>query len=81
MTIVQSTMDFTMIPMDNGVMDNPLNGGKHPNLVSSPSLLKCQPQLTLPRDHSALNAVTQRKLYDEETGVVAAIKVCPKGLG
>jgi len=76
MAIAQSTMDFSMMPMDDSVVDSPSNEGKHPNPMNLAFSLKCRLQLTSPWDHSTLNAMTPQKLYDEEMGVVTTIKVC-----
>jgi len=71
-------MDFLVMSVDDGVMDSPLNGGKHPNSVNLPSPLKCRLQSTSLWDRFVLNAMTQRKFYNEEIGVVESIKVCPR---
>ena len=68
----QSTMDFSTMPVEDGVVDSPPNGGKRPHPVTSPSPLKCRRQSSSPRDGPS---VMQRKLYDEEMGVVAATQV------
>ncbi len=71
----QSTMDFSMMDVDDNVVDSPPNGGKRPVQVNSPSPLKCRPESMSPRDRSKMNPETQRKLYDEEMDLVVADEV------
>ena len=71
----QSTMDFSMKPVNDGVVDSPPNGGKRPFMVCSPSPLKYRPRSTSPQDRSKMNVVMQRKLYDDGMGMVTAQQV------
>jgi hypothetical protein len=76
-TTAQSTMDFSMLPVDDGVVDSPPNGGKRIHHRSgSPSPLKCQLESTSPRICSAVNPVTQRKLYDKDVVIVSEVMGC-----
>lgn len=71
----QSTMDFSMMPVDDGVVDSPPNGRKKLHPVSSPSPLKCHRWSPAPDDHCLVNVVTQKKLYCEGEGVLPIVKV------
>jgi hypothetical protein len=71
----QSTMDFSIMPVDDGVVDSPPNGRKCPHLVCSPSPLKCQRRLPTLDDQIVVNVVTQRKLYCEGEAVMPIVKV------
>ena len=68
----QSTMDFSVMPIDDGVVDSPPNGGKRPNSVSSPSPLKICRRSTSPQERSRMNPESQRKLYSEPTNQLPA---------
>ncbi len=61
----QSTMDFSTMPVDDGVVDSPPNGGKRNIILNSPSPLKCRPRSSSPQDRLGMNPETQRKLYNE----------------
>ena len=63
--IAQSTMDFSMKPINDGVVDSPPNGGKRPRLLSSPSPLKTRSLTTSPNTRSSAGGAPQRKLYDD----------------
>ena len=67
----RSTMDFSMLPVDDGVVDSPPNSGKHPNAVNSPSPVKCHPNSISAWDVSLMNSKTPRKLYSEGMDLVA----------
>ena len=72
----QSTMDFSIMPVDEGVVDSPPNGGKCPLTRSSPSLVKIRARSTSPGLVLQMNVVTQRKLYEEDVDVLHCSKVC-----
>jgi hypothetical protein len=61
----QSTMDFSVKPINDGVVDSPPNGGKRPRPVSSPSPLKSRAMTSSPRNRSSAVGPPQRKLYDD----------------
>ena len=71
----QSTMDFSVMPIDDGVVDSPPNGGKCSNPVSSPSPLKIYRRSTSPQEHSRMNPESQRKLYSEPADELPALLV------
>jgi len=71
----QSTMDYLSIPIDDGVVNSPPNGGKHSMPVSSPSPLNCRLQSTLPVVRNGMNPKIQRELYDDEMILGAAVEV------
>ena len=71
----QSTMDFSVMPIDDGVVDSPPNGGKRPNPVSSPSPLKICRRSTSPQERSRMNPESQRKLYSKPTDELLALLV------
>ena len=71
----QSTMDFSILPVDDGVLDNPPNGGKCPLPKSSPSPIKIRARSTSPRLPLQMNIVTQRKLYEDDVDVPRSPKV------
>jgi len=73
--IAQSTMDFSTMLVEDGVVDSPPNGGKCAKVVSSPSPMKCPSQSTSPHDCLWMNSETQRKLYNKEMLLVASIEV------
>ena len=57
---VESTMDFFVMPIDDGVVDSPpFNGGKRPNLVSSPSPLKICRKSISPQERLGMNPESQ----------------------
>ena len=72
----QSTMDFSIMLVDEGVVDSPTNGGKCSLTRSSPSLVKIRARSTSPGLVSQMNVVTQRKLYEEDVDVLHCSKVC-----
>ena len=72
----QSTMDFSIMPVDEGVVDSPPNGGKCPLPKSSPSPVKIRGRSTSPGLLLQMNVVTQRKLYEEDVDVLHCPKVC-----
>jgi len=76
MATAQSTMDFSIMDVDDDVVDSPPNGKNHTKVVHSPSPLKSCPQSLSPWDFFRMNSETQRKLYDEEMVVVAVMEVC-----
>lgn len=59
----QSTMDFSMKPIDDGVVDSPPNGGKRPRPVRSPSPLKSHTLCASPRTRSSDGGAPPRRLY------------------
>jgi len=71
----QSTMDFSMMLVDDDVVDSPPNGKKCHHLVNSPSPLKCCTVLIASWNCSKFNVVPERKLYEEEINIAAATKV------
>lgn len=71
----QSTMDFSMTPVDDGVVDSPPNGGKRPHIVSSPSPLKCRRQPASLMEECPTNVEAQRKLYVEDMIVLPVQQV------
>ena len=71
----QSTMDFSVMPFDDGVVDNPPNGGKRPNPVSSPSPLKIYRRSTSPQERLGMNPESQRKLYSEPADQLPTLQV------
>ena len=71
----QSTMDFSILPVDDGVVDNPSNGGKCPLPKSSPSPVKICARSTSPGLPSQMNIVTQKKLYEDDVDVLRSPKV------
>jgi len=75
MAFACSTMDFSMKPINDGVVDSPLNGRKCPIAMSSPSPLKQHLKSTLPQDPSLMNAMTLRKLYNKRMDGVAPHEV------
>ena len=62
----QSTMDFSVMPLDDGVVDSPPNMGKRLMHNNSPSPLKCQPLSSSPWDRSGFSLVAPRKLYKDK---------------
>ena len=72
----QSTLDFSIMPVDEGVVDSPSNGGKCPLTRSSPSPVKIRARSTSPGLVSQMNVVTQRKLYEKDVDVLHCSKVC-----
>jgi len=68
-------MDFSVKPIEHGVVDSPPDGGKRLHHVNSPSPLKSHSQSASPTDPSNRAVKTQRKLYDHEVGSVAALEV------
>lgn len=54
----QSTMDYSIMPIDDGVVDSPPNGGKCPLPKSSPSPVKIRARSTSPEVPSQMNVVT-----------------------
>jgi len=68
-------MDFSVIPMEDGIMDSPPNGGKPVKVVNSHFPMKCPSRSTSLQDCLGMNPETQRKLYDEEMLVVASFEV------
>ena len=70
-----STMDYSVMPVDDSVVDSPPNGGKRTNPMSSPYPLKCRRRSTSLQDLFGMNAETQRKLYDEHVGVLPSLEV------
>ena len=72
----QSTMDFSIMPVDEGVVDSPSNGGKCSLTRSSPSPVKICARSTSPGLVLQMNVVTQRKLYEEDVDVLHCSKVC-----
>ena len=73
--IAQSTMDFSIMHVDDGVVDSPPNAGKCPLSKSSPSLVRICPRSTSPGVPLQMNVVTQRKLYEEDLDVLHSPKV------
>ena len=71
----QSTMDFSVMPLDDGVVDSPPNGGKRPNPVSSPSPLKICCRSTSPQECLGMNLESQQKLYSELADQLPALQV------
>ena len=71
----QSTMEFSVMPLDDGVVDSPPNGGKRPNSVSSPSPLKICHRSTSPQERFGMNPESQRKLYSEPPDQLPALHV------
>ena len=71
----QSTMDFSVMPLDDGVVDSPPNGGKRSNPVSSPSPLKICRRSTSPQERFGMNPESQRKLYSEPPDQLPALQV------
>ena len=61
------------MPIDDGVVDSPPNGGKRPNPVSSPSPLKICRRSTSPQERSRMNPESQRKLYSEPADQLPAL--------
>ena len=61
----QSTMDFSVKPINHGVVDSPPSGGKRPRPVSSPSPLKARAMPPSPNNRSSAVGPPQRKLYDD----------------
>ena len=61
----RSTMDFSMLPIDDGVVDSLSNNGKHPNIVNSPSPMKRHTNSVSAWDVGLMNSTTPRKLYDD----------------
>ena len=63
-----STMDFSVLPVDHGVVDSPPDGGKLARRLKSPSPVKSQ-------FWSEIDIAPQRKLYDERTAVLHTSEV------
>ncbi len=61
----QSTMDFSTLPIEDGVVNSPPDGGKRPRPISSPSPLKSRTRPSSPELRSEVEKSTQRKLYDD----------------
>jgi len=57
----QSTMDFSTMSMEDGVVDSPPNGGQRAKVVSSPSPMKCPSQSASAQDHLGMNPEIQKK--------------------
>ena len=58
-----STMDFSMKPIDDGVVDSPPNSGKRSRPVSLPLPLKSRTVSASPNIRSIAIGATQRRLY------------------
>lgn len=64
-TTAQLTMDFSILPIDDGVVDSPPDEGKRPRPISSTSPLKSRTRTSSPQIHSGNENFTQRKLYND----------------
>jgi len=62
MANAHSTINFSVMLINDNDVDSPPNGRKHLTLENSPFPLKCHLQSTLPLDWSAFNTMRQRKL-------------------
>ena len=64
---VNSTMDFSIKPIEEGVVDSPLNSKLHLPISCSPSPLCSMHRCALSMSPDSSDKGTQRKLYGEET--------------
>jgi hypothetical protein len=71
----QSTMDFSTMSVEDGVVDSPPNSAKRAKVVRSPSPMKCASRSAFAQDRLGMNPETQRKLYDDEMLLVATVEV------
>ena len=68
---VNSTMDFSIKPINEGMVDSPPNTKLHMPISCSPSPLRSMHRHALSMSPNSSNKGTQRKLYREETIPIA----------
>ena len=68
---VNSTMDFSVKPIEEGVVDSPPNSKLRLPISCSPSPLRSMHRCPLPMSPDSSDKGTQRKLYGEETIPIA----------
>jgi len=71
----RSTMDYSTMPVDDGVVNSPPNRKKCTNPMNSPSPLKCCCRSTSPEVQFGMHVETQRKLYNEQVDVLSTLEV------
>ena len=75
---INSTMDFSVKPIDEGVVDSPPNSKLRLPISCSPSLVRSMDRCASSMSPDSSDRGTQRKLYGEETIPIATAMRMPK---